>query len=78
MNGGFPPIKKNKKKNIKKKVKTGTDKKDEKVKKLRFASTDYENIDIKDILSIVKKKKEKKESQNLIDELLQIETVENI
>lgn len=72
MNGGFPPIKnKNiKKEIIKKNKKTKKDK-----KKVRFVSSKIENIQIKDILTITNKKKEK---VKIIDEIKQINTVDSI
>lgn len=55
MLGGFPPIK-NKDTNIKKKIKkTNNTKKS--LKKSRFSSTKIDNVNLKDILSLVKIKK---------------------
>jgi len=56
MLGGFPPIKKDKEKKIKKKIKkTNNTKKS--LKKSRFSSTKIDNVNLKDILSLVKIKK---------------------
>ena len=56
MLGGFPPIKKNKEKKIKKKIKENINKK-KSLKKTRFSSTKIDNVNLKDILSFVKIKK---------------------
>ena len=56
MLGGFPPIKKDKEKKIKKKIKkTNNTKKS--LKKSRCSSTKIDNVNLKDILSLVKKPK---------------------
>lgn len=56
MLGGFPPIKKDKENKIKKKIKkTNNTKKS--LKKSRFSSTKIDNVNLKDILSLVKIKK---------------------
>lgn len=56
MLGGFPPIKKNKEKKIKKKIKK-SNKEKKSLKKTRFSSTKVDNVNLKDILSFVKIKK---------------------
>lgn len=67
MLGGFPPI--NKKK-IKKKIKK-TNQKKKSLKKTRFSSTKVDNVNLKDILSLVKIKK-------VSEDVIQNEEIETI